>query len=209
KKIVDSYLDVLSKAKLIPTVLEIEAAAISRLVVESNKETKPLIVIDIGASRTGLFLCENKTVKFTVSLPISGNQITQLIADTLDLDWEKAEQAKIICGLDPTKGQGALLEIFADTIDGLTGHIRRAIAFHQDNYPSSQPVEKIVICGGGANFANINQILGQKLNLIVETSQPWKDITNPDHFFFDSSKSQSYVTALGLALRGLASETFL
>lgn len=209
KRIVDSYLDILSQARLIPTVLEIEAAAISRLLIEPSKETKPQIVIDIGASRTGLFLCENKTVKFTVSLPISGSQITKLIADTLDLDPEKAEQAKIVCGLDPAKGQGALLEIFAGTIDELASHIKQALAFYQDNFPCLQNVEKIILCGGGANFANIASVLNQKLNLAVAISQPWQNISNPDPAFFTPGKSQSYVTALGLALRGLASETFL
>lgn len=209
KLIIDSYLDVLSRAKLIPTVLEIEAAAISRLLIEPIKETKPQIVIDIGASRTGLFLCEDKTVKFTVSLPISGNQISQLIATTLDLDLEKAEQAKIVCGLDPTKGQGALLEIFTNTIDELVDHINQAISFYNEHFTNSHPVEKIILCGGGANFANVTKILSQKLNLAVETSQPWQNIPNPDPAFFTSSKNQSFVTALGLALRGLASETFL
>lgn len=209
KNIIDAYVNILSQANLIPTVLEIEAAAIARLLIEQNNDQKPQIIIDIGANRTGLFLYDQETIKFTVSLPISGNKITQLIMETLDLDFEKAEQAKIVCGLDKNKCHGALLEIFSDTINDLQQEIKRAINFYYSNFSKNQKVEKIVLGGGGANFINIAQVIQEKLNIPTTISNPWQNIQNPHPNYFNPQKSQSFITAIGLAIRGLTPQTFL
>jgi len=209
KNIVDSYVLLLSQAGLIPTVLEIEAAAIARTLVDQQGPSGAKIVIDIGANRTGLFLYNQDVIDFTVSLPISGNKITRLITETIDLDWDKAEQAKVVCGLDQNKCQGAVLEIFSDTIDELDYQIKQAIAHYQNNFNSVKPVDQIILTGGGANFINIDKVLEQRLKIKTLIGHPWESIPNPDSGYFTPEKSQSFTTALGLALRGLKPETFL
>lgn len=208
KNIIESYVDILARANLIPTVLEIESAPISRILLEKSSEQKPQIIIDIGAHRTGLFLYD-KTIKFTVSLPISGNNITQHIVDTLEIKWDEAERAKILCGLDKTKCHGALLEIFSDVISELNDKITKAINFYSYNFPDTKNIERILLCGGGANFIDIASVLQAKLKIPVVISNPWELIVNPDQSFFNNERSQSFITALGLGLRGLRPDTFL
>jgi len=208
KNIIESYVDILAKANLIPTVLEIESAPISRLLLEQATNQTPQIIIDIGAQRTGLFL-HDKTIKFTVSLPISGNNITKHIVDTLEMKWDEAEKAKIVCGLDKTKCHGALLEIFSDVINELNTRITKAINFYYYNLPDSKKIERIVLCGGGANFIDIAPVLESKLKIPVVVSNPWEIIENPNTSFFNDQRSQSFITALGLGLRGLRPDTFL
>ncbi|NCN07542.1 type IV pilus assembly protein PilM [Candidatus Falkowbacteria bacterium] len=208
KNIIESYVDILAKANLIPTVLEIESAPISRLLLEQATNQTPQIIIDIGAQRTGLFL-HDKTIKFTVSLPISGNNITKHIVDTLEMKWDEAEKAKIVCGLDKTKCHGALLEIFSDVINELNTRITKAINFYYYNFPDSKKIERIVLCGGGANFIDIAPVLESKLKIPVVVSNPWEIIENPNTSFFNDQRSQSFITALGLGLRGLRPDTFL
>ncbi|MEK7653310.1 MAG: type IV pilus assembly protein PilM [Patescibacteria group bacterium] len=209
KKTVDTYVDILSQAGLIPTVLEIEAAAISRVLASQKTDPTPQIIIDIGANRTGLFLFDENVVKFTVSLPISGAKITELIMQALSLDFEKAEQAKIVCGLDREKCHGALLEIFSGTVEELASHINEAIKFYQNGANEPKKIAKIVLGGGGANFINITEIIQGKLGIPTEVSNPWRYIKNPNQNYFDREKSQSFITALGLGLRGINPDTFL
>ena len=209
KKIVDSYVAVLSEANLTPIALEIEAAAIARVLLDQTREEKTQIIIDFGANRTGLFLYDEGTIKFTVSLPLSGNGITQLIAETLGLDAEKSEKAKIICGFDKNKCHGALLEIMSDSIGALINHINQAIDFYENNFSSVRKIEKIVLGGGGANFLNISQVLQEKLNIPVGISDPWQNVVDPQTAYFNQQKTQSFITVMGLALRGLDSKSLL
>ncbi|OGY44677.1 MAG: hypothetical protein A3B89_04310 [Candidatus Buchananbacteria bacterium RIFCSPHIGHO2_02_FULL_40_13] len=208
KNIIESYIEILSQANLIPTVLEIEAAPISRLLLEQSQDQKPQVIIDIGAQRTGLFLYD-KTVKFTISLPISGNKTTQHIVETLGLSWEEAEKAKIVCGLDKAKCHGALLEIFSDVINELNDRITKAINFYYYNFPEAKNIARVLLCGGGANFIDIAVVLQEKLKLPVIISNPFETIANPDKTFFNTQRSQSFITAIGLGLRGLRPDTFL
>jgi type IV pilus assembly protein PilM len=209
KKIADNYTEILLKAKLMPVVLEVEPVAILRTInpVRATKDVS--MVIDFGASRTGLFIAKNDSILFTASLPISGQKITESIAKQLDMTINKAEAAKIVCGLDKEKCHGALLEIFGDTILELAKHIDDAIKYYNKNFGSKHKVQKIIICGGGANFINIEKVLSQKLNMPVTISNPWENIINPDPEFFTKERSQSYVTAMGLAIRGLDAKNLL
>lgn len=208
KNIVDSYVQILSESNLMPTALEIESAAIARVLIDPA-DKNPQIIIDIGANRTGLFLYDSGTIKFTVTLPISGNNITQLIADTLELDFEKAEKTKMLCGFDKTKCNGALLEILSETINELVTHINQAIDFYTNNFPANRPIEKIILCGGGASFKNITNVLQEKLKLPVIISNPWQNIINPNPHFFNPEKGQSFITAMGLAMRTSDYKTYL
>lgn len=208
KNIIESYVDVLTKANLIPTVLEIESAPISRLLVENDNGDKPKVIIDIGANRTGLFLYD-KTVRFTVSLPISGNKITKHIVDTLEMNWNEAEKAKKVCGLDKNKCHGALREIFSGVISELQDRITKSITFYYNTFPDAKEIGEIIICGGGANFIDIASALSEKIQIPITISDPWKNLDNPNKKYFTTSRSQSFITAIGLGLRGLKPETFL
>lgn len=200
KNIVESYSAVLEKSGLSPYVLEIEAAAIIRSLIDTN-DKKAKIIIDFGAVRTGLIVYDHQTVQFTVSLPISGNKITETIAKTLKLDYKKAEKAKIVCGLDPSKCEGALLKILLGPIDELARQIQKSIIFYQTNFPNNTPITEIVLCGGGANFSKIDKVLSEKLNLPVKIGNPFTNATQTKKIAIPPSKALSYTTAIGLALR--------
>src|SRR3989338_595318 len=78
KNIVDAYLSVLENSDLTPVALEIEAAAITRSLIAKG-DNKAKIIIDFGAIRTGLIVYDHETVPLTVSLPVSGNKVTETI----------------------------------------------------------------------------------------------------------------------------------
>ncbi|MFA5047791.1 MAG: type IV pilus assembly protein PilM [Patescibacteria group bacterium] len=209
RDIVDSYNVAITKAGLSPVVFEIEAAAIARLLIEYNNNSRPQIIIDMGANRTGLFLYDHGLIKFTVNLPTSGNEITSLIAETLDLDPEKSEQAKIVCGLDQNKCHGAILEILSETINELVQQILKATDFYYSNFQPADKVEQIVLCGGGANFSGIAKTIQEKTGIATAVSEPFAKIINPNSRYFSSQKSQSFVTAMGLGLRGINEKSLL
>lgn len=204
KKIINDYLDTLSLAGFIPVALEIEATAIARALFTEPAKTEATIVIDIGASRTGLFVYEKDNILFTISVPVSGHKITELIVNSLNLNYNKAEAAKIACGLDQNKCHGALLEIISEEIKILNEYITKAKLIYQNNYGgNSQKINQIILCGGGSNLIKINEKLQSDNQIQIIPSNPWQKVTNPNPQYFNEHQSQSFVTAIGLALRGI------
>ncbi|MFA6215699.1 MAG: type IV pilus assembly protein PilM [Patescibacteria group bacterium] len=200
KYIVDSYFSVIEKSGLVPYALEIESAAIVRSLFAKDDKTAKIIV-DFGAVRTGLIIYSQKAIPFTITLPISGNKITDTIATTLKLDPLKAEKAKIVCGLDPKKCEGALLKILLKPIQSIADQIKKAIIFYKSNFSINNEISEVILCGGGANFSNIDKILAEKLNLTVKIGNPLTNIAKTKKIKIPPDKILSYTTAIGLALR--------
>ncbi len=202
KTIVDSYTAALTAAGLFPTALEIEAVAISRslLPLAEVKSPTATIIIDIGATRTGLILLDQGTIQFTVSLPLSGRKITETIAQSLSLSEGEAEKAKILCGLDPKKCHGSMATILHQVMDELLARIRDAMSFYQEHFPHSHTVGQVQLCGGGANFRAIDNYLAGELKLKIVRGNPWQNL-EPARAPLKPSELLSFTTAIGLALR--------
>ncbi|PIT93932.1 hypothetical protein COU00_01710 [Candidatus Falkowbacteria bacterium CG10_big_fil_rev_8_21_14_0_10_43_11] len=168
KKIADDYAAILEGVGLLPVALEIEAAAIARsilpLAYESDKTT---LILDIGASRSGLIAYADGAILFTASLPISGKKYTAIIAQKLNLTLAKAEEAKIICGLDSQAAQGIIAKTLKQMTDELVAKIKAALQHLAAYYPANLSVGQIYLCGGGASLLGLDAMLKQKLNIEV------------------------------------------
>jgi len=201
KEVVNSYLSFFNENKFVPYAFEIEAAAIARSLMNYDSSEDSKIIIDFGAVRTGLIVYDHGAVQLTVSLPISGDKITDSIKDTLNIDRVKAEKAKIVCGLDKNKCEGALLKILNASIEKLATQIKKSINFYQANFPDNNKISEIILCGGGANFLQIDQILSEKLSLPVKIGNPMIHVQQTKKSSLPKNKVLSYTTAIGLALR--------
>ena len=232
KKTIDQYTKILEEAGLSAVAFEIESIAICRslLLEERPKfkgENKNYLIIDIGATRTGLTIYSKNTILFTISIPISGNEITKKIAESLKIDQAQAEKAKLICGLDEDKAQGVVKDILSGVMDDLASKISEAIDFYGNHFPDRGPIHQIILGGGGANIKKLNKIINEKLNINTIVGDP---LTNLDGAKEDFSKilhsikhsetvkryqakdkpssltndfKASFSTAIGLSLRSL------
>lgn len=245
KEVVNQYTAMLDEAKLSPVALEIEPVAIARcLLKEEASDLKPIMfgaktkinvglnygIIDIGADHTCMIFYSKNTILFTVSMPISGEEITAKISKSLSLTKEQAEKAKIICGMDETMANGVIKEVLADTIKSLAAKIKEAMQYYENYFSQHGPLNQILLSGGGANITNLAKIIGQELLIEIEMANALTNINEEQNkfneFFMEkhsldlkiaklSSRGQeknlsikqnsgsTYATAIGLALRGI------
>lgn len=201
KNISDSYTKAIEASGFSPLILEIEAAPIIRSLV-NKEDNAPKVIIDFGASRSGLIIYDHSTVPFTISLPTSGEKITQTISKTLNIDAEKSENVKLVCGLDKEKCEGALRKVLFESITDLANSIKKNILYYQNNFPESGKITEIVLCGGGANFIKINEVLQEKIGLPVKIGDPLTNNIKNKKNGIPMENLLSYTTAIGLALRG-------
>ncbi len=146
KIIADGYAEVLEAADLFPVALEIEAAAIVRSVLPlTYRSPKTALIVDIGATRSSLIAYAGNTILFTVSLPVSGKKYTALIARELNLDLAKAEEAKIICGLDPNAAQGIIAATLAQMGAELIAKIKASLKYLTNYHPAASEIGAIYL----------------------------------------------------------------
>ncbi len=226
KKIVDPYVSSIKRAGLFPRALEIESLSIARALVKNEVSPSPILLIDLGATRTSFIIFSGKSLRFTSSIPISSQMFTEIIAKTLKIDLVVAEELKIKCGIKGSQkiilkektgdiefekaiiDDKRIFEALIPPLTDLTEQIKTLINYYQshtqhEHLPSNiNKVEKILLCGGGANLKGLREFLLRELKIKTELANPWGNISigSPEMSF---EKSLGFVTALGLALRGI------
>ena len=207
KHIVDPYFKALEQAGLRPIALEIESLAIVRSLIKKNTSTGPLLIIDFGETRTSFIIFSGKSLRFTSTIPISSQALTKNISKNLKISYEKAEKLKKKEGLEGSKG---ISEAIIPPLTDLAEQIKTYLKYYRSHTPQGQilidkkKLERILLCGGGANLKGLVGFLSSTLKVKVELSNPWINILKetvkevPELSF---EKSLAYTSALGLALR--------
>jgi type IV pilus assembly protein PilM len=230
KKTVDSYLNCLKKAGLLPQALEIESLAIARALVKNEISPFPVLLIDLGATRTSFIIFSGYSLRFTASIPVSSQKFSEAISKTLGVDLKKAEEMKLSYGLEKAekvklKGKAnnkkfekeiiesnKIFEALVPALTDLVEQIKKYLDYYQTHSShehlaaNKKGVEKIFLSGGGANLKGLADFLALELQIPVELGNPWVNILPkplkevPELPYEESLR---YTTALGLALRGI------
>ena len=215
KNTIDHYVSSFKKAGLTPLVLEIESQAIARSLIKKGISTAPLLLVDLGATRTSFIVFSGYSLRFTSSIPISSQKFTKIISEGLKISPEKAEALKIKHGIGANGEGRKILKSLVPILTELVGQIKKYLDYYQAHSshehlpPDGKTVEKIILCGGGANLKNLANFLSIELKLPVEPGNPWTNILPkplrevPELPYEESLR---YTTALGLALKGIISE---
>ncbi len=214
KIVVDPYISCLKKAGLQPRILEVESLAIARALVKNEVVPQDMLLIDIGANRTSFIIFSGYSLRFTSSIHTSGEELTRAISEKLAISPKKAEKMKIKYGLAGRTEKGKeVLNALSSHLQILVDEVSKHLSFYRTHghgrkgpLPSNEPgIEKIIICGGGANLVGLNNYLNDKLKIPVEVGNPWVNVLkdpNKDQPL-SPEKSIKYTTAIGLALRGI------
>lgn len=216
KATIYSYVAVLKAASLIPLALEIESLAVARSLILKETAPVPVLIVDLGATRTSFIVFAGYSLRFTVSIVISSSHFTQSIAECLHVGFKEAETLKIQYGLeDSVSASGkkvfeALVPPLTDLAEQIKKHINyyESHARHEHLQRPASTIQKIILCGGGANLKGIAQFLVKELHKEVSIGNPWVNILPtsleelPPLSFAESLR---YTTAFGLALKAIRS----
>jgi len=225
KKVVDPYFSVLKKAGLQPLALEIESLAIARALIKEETSPAPLLLLDLGASKTGFIIFSGHSLRFTTSIPVSSGGFTEIIAKNLGIELAEAEKMKVKYGLEErvkikikkenfekTAEKGKIFESLVPALIDLVQQIKKHLDYYQTHsghehlLKENKKVSSVLLCGGGANLKGLPELLSLELKLPVELATPWINILpqgKRETKRIPPAKSLEYTAALGLALRGI------
>jgi Tfp pilus assembly PilM family ATPase/Tfp pilus assembly protein PilN len=171
--------------------------------------------LNIGATTLDIVIArfgKRKSLGFTRSVPIAGNEMTKLVMDRLRLEsFAEAEEIKckqcvaVSDGVDP----GSLLpnanpdasNAATALINRLVAEIRRTLDFFVSQ-PDGVTVDSVVISGGASQMPNLGPYIEDKIGLLVEQAEG----PTSEHLVADASPPEGwsgYLPAIGLALGGM------
>lgn len=153
KQIRDTYIHIFQEAGLDLEVIEIEALALIRSLVEDKSKND--VIIDIGAKVTGINFVKQGLLQLTRNLNIGGDSITERIAETLNLQPARAEQFKRDFGLNST-------DFLPETVKPVLNNIMTEVKQVTDLYKSHQVmVDRVVLVGGGCQMPGLKEYFSE------------------------------------------------
>lgn len=167
----------------------------------------PVVVVDIGASTTKIYVVERGIVRTSHLVNAGGMHMTETLARSLNWPFEKAERVKREWGLTAsptyTKEETDLIhQALLSTLTRLFSEVNRVLLSYGKRY--NKNVSKIVLTGGGATLPGLSAAAQAQLSAEVEIANPFAKTEAPA-FLGDVLKNigPGFAVAVGAALRKL------
>lgn len=203
REVIDDLLDVLKIAKLEAYGMETESTAVAKSLISENSSKKETsLIIDLGAKRTNFIVVEGNIPFFTSSVSFSSIGVTESIAKAFKISSEEAEKMKISQGIIYSREKNFVFDSIKSYLEGLSAEIEKSIDFYQNINGKSSKVEKVILCGNGANLKGLVPYLVKRLGRKVIIGDPWINLNFGNNLpIINKEKSLQFSTAIGLAIQ--------
>lgn len=199
KALVKRYVDIMREAGLQLINLETEALAVARSLV--GADPAPAMIVDIGETATDIAVMIEGIPLINRSIDVGGATITKSIAQSLNVDAERAEQFKRDFGI--SAGQQSASQV-PKTIEFVVSSIINEIRFVLNLYRGQgrPPVEKIVLAGGSAFLLNLSTYIEKSVSIKAFIGDPWARVVYPLELQPVLQEiGPSFAVAVGLSMR--------
>lgn len=198
---VSKYRSLVAECGLSAPFLEIEIFSSIRSCFEH--ELSPVLLVDLGASRTKLSIVEFGMVKSYHSVERGMGEITSSIATGLNIPFIEAEKIKKEFGLYNTTGvDKSVAEIIKLHLEYIFSESNGVLLEYERKY--GRTISKVIFTGGGALLKGLPEIAASNFRAEIEIGNPFGKVGAPA--FLEKvlkTTGPEFAVALGLALRKL------
>ena len=195
KNLVRRYVEIFKLADLQLLSLETESFALARSLIGKSQSTT--MIIDSSAVTTDIIIIEKGVPAFNRSIDVGGITISRAIANSLNIDFKRAEQFKRDIGMG---GSSKIPKVIEGILKPVIDEMRYSIKLYQDQ--SGKIIEKVVFSGGSAYLPNLAEYFSKILNIRVIVGDPWARIAFPEDLKPALDEvAPRFAVAVGLALR--------
>lgn len=192
--VIDNYVKVFQQAGLEPQALEIEALSLIRSLV--GADTNMNLLIDIGAKSSTLNLVDDGYLRVSKNLNVGGDTVTTSIAQSLSVNFARAEQFKKDFGLS---GQGQQIpQVMRPILDIIKNEAQKLISLVESR---GERIDKIMLSGGGSKLPNLKEYFSVFGKPVI-MANPWSQVVYPANLKpIIEPLGLNLAVAMGLAMR--------
>lgn len=201
---INSYIELLEESGVTPLSFELEACSLARAVFPQGS-TDTVMLVDLGATRTGISIVDSGSVVLTQTVEIGGYNVTKSLEKNLKIKEEEAEKLKREFGMNFHEGKESYLEAMAGVLSAIRDEINKVYIYwhtHAEEKQQNNKIKKIILCGGESLLKGFPEYISSSMGIPAELGNPWKNITDFSDYIPELSLEESvgYGTAIGLAL---------
>jgi len=164
RELINAHIKHFTDVDLNVQVVQMNPLAVYNAMYHDNRLQGTTMLIDLGAENTDLIIADGETI-WLRSIPIGGNNFTEVLVKSFKLPFNKAEDLKRNANTSKYARQifQAMRPVFAD----LVAEIQRSIGFYSSVHRDSR-IKKVLALGGTFRLAGLQKYLQQNLQLEVE-----------------------------------------
>jgi type IV pilus assembly protein PilM len=194
------YRSIVTESKMNAAFFEIEI--FSSIRANFEHELSPVLLVDLGASRTRLSIVEFGMVKTYHTVDRGSADITLSIATSLGIPFAEAEKLKKDSGLFENASQKTLADTIKIHIDYIFSEANNVLSGYERKY--GRTVSKVIFSGGGALLKGLPELAASNFRAEIEIGHPFSKVGAPEFLTkVLETMGPEFAVALGLALRKL------
>lgn len=181
RDLVESRVAVIEGIGMEPLVVDVEAFALMRSIVEFNPASsyanETIALVDMGAGHTDLNIISLGRFALSRNIPIAGSSLTQAIRSLIGCDDQQAETLKKAVKIGPRLGTGEeehdenlikAARAIQPLLDELLREIRRSLHYYQTQFPEGNNeavVKQLLLTGGTSRMEGLPEYISAKLGI--------------------------------------------
>ncbi len=198
--VLSTYTKIVEQSKLQASFFEIEMFSSTRALLSG--ETAPVLIFDMGASSTKVYILERGVVKYSHIINKGSQDITISISKGMSVTFDRAEHMKRNLGGASTVEEKNIFEIVSLTLDYIFSEANTVLLNYQRKF--NKTVNKVILTGGGVAMKGVYELARANFQTEVAMGDPFNKVETPA--FLEGVLKVTgleFSTALGLALRKL------
>lgn len=197
------YQNIVEKVGIDANFFEIEIFSTIRAVLDKN--TVPVMILDMGAATTKLYIVDRGIVRASHTISRGSQDITMTIATTLSIAPDKAEIMKRTIGYSQDPQHKDIADTISVTVDHIFSEAKHVATSYQAKHNKS--IEKTILVGGGSAMKGLAGLAQTTLEMPVEAGDPFGKVEAPAFLTEVLRKNgPEFTAALGIALRRIMEE---
>lgn len=199
-EVLNTYSSIVQLAGLNTSFFEIEMFSGTRSLLTG--ETTPVMVFDMGAASTKIYILERGVVRYSHIINKGSQDVTMSIMKGLGLTFDRAEHIKRNLGTGVVADEKAVFEVISLTLDYIFSEANSVILSYQRKF--NKPLGKVILIGGGCAMKGVFELARANFQTPVELGTPFAKVETPA-FMEDVLKvtGLEFAVAIGVALRKL------
>jgi type IV pilus assembly protein PilM len=193
------YQEIVNKTGLESSFFEIEIFSTLRSVLDNN--ALPVMLIDMGAASTKLYVVERGIVRVSHTINRGSQDVTNIISKSMGISVHDAEVMKRNKGAI-SKDDANLQSVINLGLSNIFSETNQVILNYQRKY--SKTLSKIILVGGGSSLKGIATLAKNSFQIEVVPGNPFSKTEAPaflEPILRDTGPE--FTVAVGLALRRL------
>lgn len=199
-EVLNNYNTIVKQAALDTGFFEIEMFSSTRSLLAG--ETTPVMIFDLGASSTKIYILERGVVKYSHIINRGSQDVSVSISKGQNITFERAEHIKRTLGTGVTPDEKPIYDIISLTLDFIFSEANSVILNYQKKY--NKAISKVILTGGGVGMKGVFELARANFQTEVIVGEPFLKVESPA-FLDDVLKATGleFSVAIGIALRKL------